>query len=80
MAMMADQMSENAINDKRDEINTSDLQSAIFDIEANRDVTVKPTPGRRYLPEVHCVVVRGELYMSEVHAHTYEEILRDLPV
>jgi ATP-dependent 26S proteasome regulatory subunit len=33
-----------AISDKRDEINKSDLQAAIHDIEINRDVAVKPTP------------------------------------
>ena len=46
-----------AISDKRDEINTSDLQSAIFDIEANRDVAVKPTPE---MPAPRCTALSSE--------------------
>jgi len=46
-----------AISDKREEINTSDLQSAIYDIEANRDVVVKPTPE---MPAPRCTALSSE--------------------
>ena len=42
-----------AIKGKREEINTSDFQSAICDIEDNRDVAVKPTPE---MPAPRCTV------------------------